>query len=571
MTSAAEHAWQEGAQAQARGEWPTAERWYRIYLDAQPEAPWAWLNLGTIERELGRARSAEACYLKALAHAQDYPEAWKIHNNLARLYLHEGRVDCIEAARHTVRLQPDFAEGWLTLGKALQLARSHAEAIACFEQAARLGDQRYRPSLLSSKRVLCDWRGVAELEAQLLADTAVPNDLLQYFAQLGSSGMQQRRQAEAYAVRYHQPPIYPHGIAHRVSGRRLRLGYLSADFHGHAVALCLAETIENHDRSKFEVVAYSNGIPSGDAMERRLQAAFERFHDISGLDDEAAAQLIHGHGIDILIDLAGYTYRNRAAVMARRPAPIQLHHLGWPGTMGAPFIDYMLVDRIAAAQPAWFTERLLYLDCYQPNDSGKPDPIAPPRSQLGLPEQAIVLCSANNVAKLTPSLLAVWCEILREMPNAVLWLAVGDPAAEANLRDFAHGYGVDSRLIAYRPRPYADHLNAMAAADLALDCFPYGGHATTSDLLWAGVPVLTCRGESFLSRVGASLVSAAGLPELAMSDLREYKDQALALCRQPQRLAQMKAQLIRTRRTSLLFDNRRYTRGLEAALLALTA
>ena len=286
---------------------------------------------------------------------------------------------------------------------------------------------------------------------------------------------------------------------------------------------------------------------------------------------EEIARRIAALEIDILLDLNGYLKGNRAAIVARRPAPIQINYLGWPATMGAPFIDYIIADKFVAPEPASFSEKILYLDCYMPTDDRKPEPKARSRSEFNLPEDAIVLASMNNSWKLTPAMMTLWCEVLRETPEAVLWQAVRTASAERNLEAFARQHGVGDRFITAPSVSYAEHIDRASLADIALDSFPYGGHTTTCDMLWAGVPVVTCRGRTFASSVATSLLHAVGLPELSTSSLAEYKTLVLELCRDKPRVQGLKTHLGATRHGSKLFDNKRYTKALEARLIELVA
>ena len=356
-----------------------------------------------------------------------------------------------------------------------------------------------------------------------------------------------------------------------MADRKIRLGYLSGEFRDTSTMSLLALTIENHDRERFELHAFSFGPDSDGPMRRRLRRAFDYFHEMSALPNEVIARQIARSNIDILIDLNGYLKPNRVAIVARRPAPIQISFLGWPATSGAPFIDYIIADRFVAPEPAWFTERILNLDCYMPTDNSKAEPKRRDRSEFGLPGDAIILCSMNNSWKLTSTMFALWCDILREVPQTVLLQAVPNGEVERRLKSFMQRRGLADRLIIAPKIDFDEHIDRVGTVDLGLDSFPYGGHTTTCDTLWAGVPVVTCHGGTFASGVATSLLNAVGLPELSTSSLAEYKALVLALCHDRPRLEALKAQLNATRHSSRLFDNKRYTSGLEASLIELVS
>src|SRR5439155_13261611 len=316
---------------------------------------------------------------------------------------------------------------------------------------------------------------------------------------------------------------------------------------------------------------YCYGPDDGSAARHRLVAGFDSFADLTGLDDAVAAARIHGDGIDILVDMTGYTSQNpRARILASRPAPIQVSFLGYPGTMGADFIDYIIVDRFLAPaehQP-FYSERLVRLPhCYQPSDTSRPAAMpAASRAACGLPAGGLVLCSFNHSYKLTPAVFDIWMRLLRAVPGSTLWLFEANPAVPDNLRHEATARGVRAeRLVFARHAPIPEYLARLAAADLFLDTSPYNAGATANDALWAGLPVLTCSGDSYVGRMAGSMLHAIGLPELATTSLPEYEARALELMREPARLAELRRRLADNRSRMPLFDMARYTRNLEAA------
>jgi predicted O-linked N-acetylglucosamine transferase (SPINDLY family) len=348
----------------------------------------------------------------------------------------------------------------------------------------------------------------------------------------------------------------------------LRIGYVSSDFYDHATAYLIAELIERHDRDRFEIHGYSYGPDSGGAMRARLVSAFDRFTDIDALAHCDAAARIRADDIDILVDLKGHTHRARPKILAFRPAPVQVNYLGFPGTMGAPFIDYIVADDfiVPRDRQTLYAEKLAYLpSCYQPNDTRREIAAAPSRAACGLPPQGFVFCGFNNSFKITPTFFAIWMRLLHQVPGSVLWLLESNALVRRNLGAAAAAAGVDPGRLVFAPMlPHGQHLARHRHADLFLDTLPCNAHTTASDALWAGLPVLTCVGETFAGRVAGSIVRAAGLSELVASSPRDYEALALALAREPARLADIRSRLGAGRANLPLFDIAKRTHDLEA-------
>ena len=354
----------------------------------------------------------------------------------------------------------------------------------------------------------------------------------------------------------------------RADKERLRIGYLSADYHEHPTSFLVARVIEQHDRKRFDVLGYSCGPDADDSMRRRMRAAFDTWRDIRSLSHEVAAQQVCDDGIDILVDLTGYTTNARLEILAQRPAPVQVSWLGYPGTLGHSRIaDYLIGDPIVSPPPdgAHFGETLALMpNCYQPNDRQRVIGERPSRVAAGLPAHGFVFCSFNQTYKFTPAMFDLWCRLVAAVPGSLLWLLEPIEAAGANLRREARTRGVAPERIVFAPRrTQAQHLARLQLADLALDTFPYTSHTTASDALWAGVPLLAMRGNTFASRVSGSIVNAAGLPELVADSPEEYYRAALELATLPDKLAQIRARLADQRMTCALFDSERFTRDLE--------
>ncbi len=356
--------------------------------------------------------------------------------------------------------------------------------------------------------------------------------------------------------------------------RKIRLGYLSCDFHQHATALLMVEMLEAHDGERFELHAYSYGADDGLGMRQRLQASFDHFHDISALSDKQAARAIHAHGIDILIDLKGYTAGTRTALLMYRPAPLQVSFLGYPGTLGGAWCDYLVSDRFITPTSAAgdFSEALACLPhSYQPHGGPAQIGPAPTREAAGLPEQGLVLCCFNQAYKFTPEVFDIWCGLLDRNPGSVLWL-LRNEQAEGNLRGEAMQRGIAPHRLVFAPDlPQAEHLARLQLADLVLDTSPYNAHTTASDALWAGVPLVTCAGDTFASRVAGSLLHAVGLAELVTHTLDDYADLAHALAADPGRLHTLRSKLAEQRQLAPLFDVAAYTLSLEALYGAMWA
>jgi predicted O-linked N-acetylglucosamine transferase (SPINDLY family) len=426
---------------------------------------------------------------------------------------------------------------------------------------------------------MCDWRDFdrrAPFARARLDD--VDGDRLPPFALLAEPGLSALEQRVCSEIWMRDRLATAAGARARLAfryappdkRRRIKLGYLSNDFHLHATALLLIESLEARDAGRFELHAYSYGADDGKGMRERLCSAFDHFTDIRPLTDEAAAQAINDDGIDILIDLKGFTEGTRTAILGLRPAPIQVNYLGYPGTLGAALCDYIITDAFCipdGSASAYSECRAVLPHSYQPH--GRLDAIAPApgRTEAGLPEEGFVFCCFNQAYKLTPDIFDVWCRLLHCVPGSVLWLLAAHQA-EGNLRNEAWRRGVDaSRLIFAKDLPHAGHLARLQLADLVLDTAPYGAHTTASDALWAGVPIITRPGATFPSRVAGSLLHAIGLPELIVEDQDDYFELAVELATDSRKLAAIRRKLGQGRATSPLFDVKAYTLALETLFI----
>ncbi len=519
---------------------------------------------------------AIASYDAAIAINADLPEVFFSR----ALALEELGLDeaAAESYARTLALRPDHIAALNNRSGALSLLRRFAEARAGLERVLALQPDNLQAfgGIAHCMLHACDWSRRDEIEAGLreqvlAAKVDIPPGTLLAYLDDPALQLACTRNHVAFNVAKqatYDGPVYTHD--------RIRVAYLSADFHEHPTARLAVELFECHDRSRFDVTAISFGPDDGSAMRARIKTAFETFHDVRSLTDTEIVALLRRLEIDIAVDLKGYTKDARTMVFARRVAPVQVNYLGFPGTLGAEFYDYILADAIVAPmdQQEFYSERIVHLPrCYQPNDSRRSIPVnTVSRSEAGLPETGLVFCSFNNNFKIAPPFFDVWMRLLGAVEDSVLWLIEDSVEASANLRAAAVARGIDPGRLVFAPRVLpAEHLARHRLADILLDTLPYGAHTTASDALWMGVPVVTCLGRAFAGRVCASLCHAVGLQELVAHDLAEYEQIALALARDPQRLATIKARLVTNRMQHPLFDTAAYCRGVEAAFETMCA
>jgi predicted O-linked N-acetylglucosamine transferase (SPINDLY family) len=570
-----------GAALQARGRMEEAVAAYREAVRLQPDYATAWSNLGSTLQGQGNLNEAIAAYREALRLNPDYAMA---HYNLGNaLRILRRPSEAINAFRAAVRLKPDFPEAHSNLGAVLSEQEHLEEALAAYQDALRLRPDwgSAAAQIVHLNRQLCRWDDLAPRAAALLHAIVTDAPLakgIHPFSMLASdaSAPEQLRNARQWVShkRLFRAATAPRGAPSRDRApRRLRIGYLSADFHEHATAYLIAGLLESHNRQAFEIIAYSYGRPDASSMRRRLQSACARFVEIGAMSDQEAAAGIQADCIDILVDLKGYTQHARTAILTYRPAPIQAQFVGYPGTMGTRLVDYLIADRFVVpdAHFRYYDEHIVHLpDCYQPNDPQRPIGETPTRTDAGLPEIGMVFCSFNETYKITPNMFDIWMRLLQSVPGSVLWLLASNRWAPDNLRREAQARGVDPRRLIFAPRlSQAAHLGRLALADLVLDTLPVNAHTTASDALWSGVPLLTCPGETFASRVAGSLLQTMGLSELITNNLEHYERKARELAEYPEILGGLKAKVRERRHTSPLFDAARFARHLEAAYLAM--
>ncbi|HLZ96417.1 MAG TPA: tetratricopeptide repeat protein [Steroidobacteraceae bacterium] len=535
----------------------------------------AYLNRGNVLKELRQGQRALADFDRAIALKPDFAEAYLNRGNvLKELGQYHLAIDCHDQA---IALKSDLAEVHYARGTTYRTVSQCEAALADLNRALALKPDL--PHLRGLRRhvmmELCDWDGfeadIAELTAGLDRGLAVAPP----FAVLALSGSAplQYRAAEIW-VREECPPDPSLGLIPKLTRRdKIRVGYFSADFRIHPVSYLTAELFELHDRSRFDVTAFSFGPDTQDEMRRRVEGAADRFIDVRAHSDRDIVLLARSMDLDIAIDLGGFTTDSRSGIFAMRAAPLQVSYVGYLGTTAAPYMDYLVADAtlVPAENRHYYSEKILYLPSFQANDSRRfmADKTFT-REELGLPARGFVFCCFNTNYKITPDAFSAWMRILDGVPGSVLFLYAGNARVERNLRKEAHARGVDPDRLVFGSRlPMPEYLARYRTADLFLDTWPYNAGATASDALWAGLPVLTWAGEAFASRVAASLLQAIGVPELIAATPQEYEMLAVELAANAARRADIKRRLAENRRTMPLFDTRRFTQHLETGYTAI--
>ena len=524
-------------------------------------------NRGVALEELRRHDEALASYDKALAIKPDYAEAFD--NRGLALYELKRYDDAIASYDRALAINPRLTQAHWHRGNALNELKRYDEALESYRSALSINRDypEARASAIHLRQQLCDWRGL-EPEFEALRHRATQPFIL--FAIPGVQPSEQlscarRFVEETCGASLSSPPLWTN---RRYEGQKLRVGYLSADFRDHPVSQLLVETIELHDRERFDVFAYSYGADDHSPLRRRLQGAFDTFRDVATMPDSAVARRIVDDGIQILIDLTGHTRNARLAITALRPAPIQVTWFGYPGTLGHERLaDYIIGDAIVTPPQSRgdFSEKLALMpNCFQPNDRKRAIGDKPTRQAVGLPVDGFVFCCFNQSYKINAAMFDIWCRLLAAVPHSVLWLLGETPTMQRNLRSEARARGISEDRLVFAPRVApSEHLARMQVADLFLDTLPCNAGATASDALWAGVPLVTCMGDTLVGRYAASLLHAAGLPELVTSSLADYEALSLKLATDAARLKEIRTKLKANRSTCALFDSARFTRDLE--------
>jgi predicted O-linked N-acetylglucosamine transferase (SPINDLY family) len=550
-------------------------------------------SIGNQAHATGNYAQAEACFVEAVVlNAQDAA----LYYNLGNAQRELGKtVDAAKQYQKAIQIDPNDADTYNNLGNVQRELGQLDLAIASYTKALSINPNLYHAKVhqVHQKQHICDWQGLQQDIAEIRNwVNTVPQAQISPFAFLAmptTTAAEQKTCANNWVSNRYAALIeqgkqlnFTYTTSHeniRVASKKIRIGYLSADFRLHPLAFLVSELIELHDRSQFEIIAFSYGVNDKSSARARLEKAFDQFHDIRQLSEIDAAKKIHACHIDILVDLTGFTQTSRSGIAALRPTPININWLGFPGTMGCLYdgkqalFDYILSDAFISPPEtaSHYAEQLALLPhCYQPNDRKRPVGEIPTRETCQLPANSFVFCCFNQTFKITPDIFAVWMRLLKASPNSVLWLLECNSWAKQNLRHEAAARGIDADRLIFAPRlALADHLARHTHADLFLDTLPYNAHTTCSDALWMGVPVLSCVGETFAARVAGSLLNAADLTELITYTLQEYENKALLLYNNPEDLLTIKQKLLTEKMTSALFDTNIFAKSLEETYQAI--
>ena len=552
---------------------PDAIADYEHAIAIKPAFAEAWSNRAMALHGLRLWDTALASYDQAITIKPEYDEAWSNRGNTF-LELKQWEV-ALASYDQAITINPEYAEAWHNRGNALRELKQFEEAAESFARALSLSpdNDNFLGAYLHLKMKICDWTSFDEYVNKMVTKIANHKSAFTPFhviTILNSISMQ-KQLALIHAEETYPSRSIPQEIIKRSRQDKILVGYYSADYHNHATMHLMAELFEKHDRSKFEIIAFSFGPDAQeDVMRERVVSAFDQFIDVRTKSDQEIAAMSRELEVDIAVDLKGFTVDARTDIFSYRAAPIQVNFMGYPGTMAAEYMDYLVADSILVPQQyqQFYTEKIVYLpDSYQVNDTKRQiaDKIFT-RKELGLPETGFVFCCFNNNYKITPDIFDCWMRILQRLEGSVLWLYMDNQQASANLRKEAVRRGVEADRLVFAGRmPLPEHLARHRSADLFLDTLPCNAHTTASDALWAGLPVLTRIGESFAGRVAASLLNAVHLPELITSSLEEYESLAIELATHPEKLNELKHKLEKNRLTTPLFDSDLFTRHIEAA------
>jgi predicted O-linked N-acetylglucosamine transferase (SPINDLY family) len=577
---------------------------YDKALAAEPNDVEALNNRGVALRDLGRYADALASYDRALALRPNYVDA--LFNRGNALLALKRQAEAIVSYGKALALRPAFADAYNNRGNAQAQLGAVEDALASYDRAlaidpqlrdakmnragllqrlgrfdqaisAYLGLRAEAPDLpnlagdlAQCYAEICDWPGVAAVRTALLDDVAAARPVDPFsLLEIESTPAQQLACAENWLRAKKISSAALNWNPADFAGDKIRVAYLSADFHQHVTANVLAELFERHDRDRFEIFGISYGPDDGSAMRSRLIKSFDRFFDVSKRTDADIAKLVRDLKAHIAVDLKGHTRDGRIGVLAQRAAPIQVNYMGFPGTLGADFIDYVIADEIVLPldQQPFFKEKIVHLPgSYYVRDTTQQAAPRSSRSEWQLPDGAFVFCGFNNSWKVGAGMFDIWMRLLRDVERSVLVLFAANPFAVDNLRKEAAARGIDAgRLVFWSHADLPQHLARLKLADVFLDTLPYNAHTTATDALWVGLPVVTCAGATFPGRVGGSLVSAVGVPELIVDDLQAYEALALKLARDPDLLRSLRQKIERNRTTQPLFDTDRFRRSIEQA------
>jgi protein O-GlcNAc transferase len=551
--------------------------WSERGVAATPQfAPLRYLH-GAVLQAMGDKEGALRSFDAALAIQPDYVEVLLNSGALLRsMFRHQ---EALARFQKILSIDPLHVAALGNCGIMLTEFKRSEEAIEMFERLIRINPSHdYALGLLFYERMhLCDWTDFDALSAQLVAGVRAGERSCKSLAFMSASDNAQdhQRSAQIFARHYAPPHAKPLWTGERYRHKKIRLAYLSPDLREHPVGHLMAGVFERHDKTRFELIALSLGVDDQSRLRARMLATFDQFVDVRDWGSAQIAQWIREQEIDIVVDLGGYTSDTRTDVLAFRPAPVQVNYLGYPGTMGVGYIDYIVADRhiIPPEHQAFYNEKVVYLpDTYLPTDNSvKIAERTPTRTECGLPETGVVFCSFSHDYKISPPMFGAWMRLLAQVPGSVLWLMSRGATAQANLRKEALSRGVDPTRLVFAGRVplVEDHLARYRQADVFLDTHPYNAHTTAADALMAGLPVVTCMGQAFPARVAGSLLHAMGMPELVTHSLAAYEALALQLALDPALLASVKARIASHKASFSLFDTQALTLNLEAAYIAM--
>ena len=554
------------------GQTDEALKSYQKAIEVNPNFAHAYNNLGNAFKDLGQLNDAVMNYEKAIEINPNFSE---VHNNLGNAFKDlEQLNDAVKSYKKAVSINPNFAEAYYNLGNTFKKLNQREKALVLFENANSINPDLdfILGDVLTARMQFCDWKEYSDCLKNLQQKIVDNQKVVDPFNLLGliDNPALQKNAAQIFS-NYHYAKKYTSNKINPYSKKsKIRIGYFSADFHNHATMHLMAELFECHDKVFFEIIAFSFGPDKFDQWRERAIASFDQFIDVSGKTDQEISLMSKKLKIDIAVDLKGFTRDCRPNIFAEICAPVQVSYLGYPGTMGAEYINYLIADPtlIPRDKQHHYIEKIVYMpNSYQVNVSNRnisKEPLF--RSDLGLPDDGFIFCCFNNTYKITPSTFAIWMHILQAVDESVLWLFESNINSANNLKKEAMKFGVnEDRLIFASHMPVEEHLNRIRLADLFLDTLPYNAHTTSSDSLRMGVPVLTCLGESFASRVAGSLLKAVNLPELITNTPEEYEALAIELATNPSKLKAIKDKLTSNLSTAPLFDTKRFTKNLESA------
>ena len=545
---------------------------YNQAIKIEPNNADLYNNRGTILLELKKFEEALVNYNQAIKLKPDYAE---VYFNLGNVFKELNKTEeSIKSYNHAIKIKPNYAEAYNNLGNMLNELNRTEEAVKCYKKIITINPNFdfLLGTLIYSKFILCDWTSIAKDLRELNNQVNNDNKLTPPFPTLSfyESPKIQKKASEIWVKEKFASTNILKSIKKKYSNKKIRIGYYSADFHDHVMSYLLINLFELHDKSTFEIFGFSFGPEKNDKTDQRIFNVFDKFINVNFKSDSEIAKLSRNLNINIAIDLMCFTQHNRFGIFVEKCAPIQINFLGYPGTSGSECIDYILADKTIIPEKfkKYYSEKIIYMpDSYKlDHPTRKVSDKIFIREELGLPKNGFVFCCFNKTYKITPNVFDIWMKILKQVKGSVLWLLEDNMTATSNLKLEANKRGVDAKRIIFAKRmKMSDHLARHKVADLFIDTFPYNAHTTASDGLWVGLPFLTFVGNTFASRVGASMLNAIGLPELITHSENEYKNKAIELATNSILLKKIKKKLERNKLYKPLFDAKLFTKNVESA------